>query len=130
MSQLHNLSAIHIKDINLWAHVGVLESERIHGQRFLLDLSFWLELDESSKLDKLDKSIDYSEAIKAVKKLSFEIKCLTIEYFSDQIMKSPRMALSTASIPSFPACAGAKAFQLEIPPFLDCLVETVTCNAC
>ena len=40
MSQLHNLSAIHIKDINLWAHVGVLESERIHGQRFLLDLSF------------------------------------------------------------------------------------------
>ena len=44
MSQLHNLSAIHIKDINLWAHVGVLESERIHGQRFLLDLSFWLEL--------------------------------------------------------------------------------------
>ena len=60
MSQLNKLSAIHIKDINLWAHVGVLESERIHGQRFLLDLSFWLELDESSRLDKLDKSIDYS----------------------------------------------------------------------
>ena len=86
MSQFHNLSAIHIKDIKLWAHVGVLESERIHGQSFLLDLSFWLDLDESSKLDQLDKSIDYSEAIKAVKKLSFEIKCLTIEYFSDQIL--------------------------------------------
>ena len=89
MSQFHNLSAIHIKVINLWAHVGVLESERIHGQRFLLDLSFWLELDESSKLDQLDKSIDYSEAIKAVKKLSFEIKCLTIEYFSCLLYTSP-----------------------------------------
>jgi dihydroneopterin aldolase len=45
-----------------------------------------LDLDEASKLDQLDKSIDYSEAIKAVQALSFEIKCLTIEYFSDQIL--------------------------------------------
>jgi len=86
MSQFHNLSAIHIKDINLWALVGDLGSERIHGQSFLLDISFWLDLDQSSKLDQLDKSIDYSEVIKAVKKLSFEIKCLTIEHFSDQIL--------------------------------------------
>ena len=100
MSQLHNLSAIHIKDINLWAHVGVLESERIYGQRFLLDLSFWLELDESSKLDKLDKSIDYSEAIKAVKKLSFEIKCLTIEYFSDQILNLLAVSYTHLTLPT------------------------------
>ncbi len=86
MNQLDNLSAIHIKDINLWAHVGVLESERINGQSFLLDISFWLDIDESSKLDQLDKSIDYSEVIEAVQKLSFKIKCLTIEYFSDQIL--------------------------------------------
>ena len=86
MNQFDNLSAIHIKDINLWAHVGVLDIERINGQGFILDISFWLDLDESSKFDQLDKSIDYSEAIKAVQKLSFEIKCLTIEYFSDQIL--------------------------------------------
>ncbi len=86
MSELNNLSAIHIKDLNLWAHVGVLENERIHGQSFLLDISFWLDLDESSRLDQLDQSIDYGEAIKEIKKLSFEIKCLTIEYFSDQIL--------------------------------------------
>ena len=86
MNQYPHLSAIHIKDINLWAHVGVLESERINGQSFVLDLSFWLDLDESSRLDQLDTSIDYSEAIKALQKLSFEIKCSTIEYFSDQIL--------------------------------------------
>ena len=86
MNQSHNLSVIHIRDINLWAHVGVLESERMNGQNFVLDISFWLDLDESSKLDQLDQSIDYSEVIKAVQKLSFEIKCLTIEYFSDQIL--------------------------------------------
>ncbi len=86
MNQFHNLSAIHIKDINLWAHVGVLEGERLNGQAFVLDISFWLDLDESSKLDQLEKSIDYSEAIKAIQNLSFEIKCLTIEFFSDQIL--------------------------------------------
>ena len=86
MTQLYNLSSIHIKDINLWAHVGVLKSERINGQSFVLDITFWLDLEESSKLDQLDKSIDYSEAIKAVQNLSFEIKCLTIEHFSDQIL--------------------------------------------
>ena len=86
MNQFINYSAIHIKDINLWAHVGVLESERINGQSFILDISFWLDLDESSKLDQLDKSIDYCVAIKAVQELSFEIKCFTIEYFSDQIL--------------------------------------------
>ena len=86
MNQFQKQSAIHIKEINLWAHVGVLECERINGQSFVLDISFWLDLDESSKLDRLEKSIDYSEAIKAVQKLSFEIKCFTIEYFSDQIL--------------------------------------------
>jgi len=86
MSQFQKLSAIHIKDINLWAHVGVLENERINGQSFVLDITFWLDLNEASILDQLDKSIDYSEAIKAVQKLSFGIKCLTIEYFSDQIL--------------------------------------------
>ena len=86
MNQFDNLSAIHIKDLNLWAHVGVLESERIHGQTFVLDISVWLDLDEASKFDQLEKSIDYSEAVKAVQKLSFDIKCFTIEYFSDQIL--------------------------------------------
>ena len=86
MNQFNNLSAIHIKDINLRAHVGVLESERRNGQSFVLDISFWLDLDEASKFDQLDKSIDYSEVIKVVQKLSFETKCLTIEYFSDQIL--------------------------------------------
>ena len=86
MNKFHNLSAIHIRNINLWAHVGVLESERVNGQSFILDISFWLDLDEASKFDQLDKSIDYSEVIKVVQKLSFEIKCLTIEYFSDQIL--------------------------------------------
>ena len=86
MNQFNNLSAIHINEINLWAHVGVLESERLNGQSFVQDISVWLDLDEASRLDQLDKSIDYSEAVKAVQNLSFKIECFTIEYFSEQIL--------------------------------------------
>ena len=78
--------AIHVKDINLWAHVGVLDSERINGQYFNLDFSIWLELDEASNYDDFSLSIDYRLGINAIQKLAIKVKCLTIETFSDKIL--------------------------------------------
>ncbi len=78
--------AIHVTDLELWAHVGVLEKERLHGQLFRLDFSIWLDLERSATEDNLDFSVDYALAINALQKLSFEIKCLTIEYFSNEIL--------------------------------------------
>ena len=43
---------------------------------------------------------------------------------------SPRIARSTASMATFPACAGANAFQLEIAPLRDWRVLVVRCSAC
>tara|TARA_Y100001968_G_C19450442_1_gene768177 strand:- start:6051 stop:6428 length:378 start_codon:yes stop_codon:yes gene_type:complete len=81
-----NLGAIHVYDVNLWAHVGVLEQERLHGQEFLAQFSFWLDLDKAGMQDDLSFSIDYNLAIKKVQKLSFEINCLTIEKYSETIL--------------------------------------------
>ena len=78
--------AIHVKDINLWAHVGVLESERINGQSFNLDFSIWLDLEEASKHDDFSLSIDYRLGINSIQKLAMELNCLTIEFFSDKIL--------------------------------------------
>ncbi len=86
MSSAKQLSVIHIRNINLWSHVGVLEKERIHGQSFLLDISLWLDLDEAAKLDDLKFSIDYSIVIKLIQKYSSEIKCFTIEHYSEKIL--------------------------------------------
>jgi len=83
---LLNLGVIHIYEVNLWAHVGVLAHERKSGQEFLADFSFWVNLDKASENDELSSSIDYSSAIKEVQKLSFKIKCLTIENYSEQIL--------------------------------------------
>tara|TARA_Y100001968_G_scaffold3728_1_gene3269 strand:+ start:21342 stop:21719 length:378 start_codon:yes stop_codon:yes gene_type:complete len=81
-----NSGVIHVHEVNLWAHVGVLEHERLLGQEFIADFRFWLDLDSAAVSDELSKSIDYSHAIKEVQKLSFQIHCLTIEKYSDQIL--------------------------------------------
>ena len=81
-----NLGVIHVRNINLWAHVGVLEEERLNGQDFLVDFSLWLNCDDASKYDDLSLTTDYSIAIEKLQELAFKENCLTIEKFSDQIL--------------------------------------------
>ncbi len=76
---------IHVSNINLWAHVGVLDDERLFGQSFLLDFSIWLDLDQAALLDELSLTADYSLAIKSLQELSFRVNCRTLEHFSEKI---------------------------------------------
>ena len=78
--------AIHIRELRLWAHVGVLEQERRDGQWFSLDISFWLDLSRAAAADDLASSLDYSVAIQALQGLARDIRCLTIEHFSEQVL--------------------------------------------
>ena len=78
--------AIHIRELRLWAHVGVLEQERRDGQWFSLDISFWLDLSRAAAADDLASSLDYSVAIQALQGLARNIRCLTIEHFSEQVL--------------------------------------------
>lgn len=78
--------AIHIRELRLWAHVGVLEQERRDGQWFSLDISFWLDLSRAAAADDLASSLDYSVAIQSLQALAREIRCLTIEHFSEQVL--------------------------------------------
>ena len=78
--------AIHVQELKLWAHVGVLEKERLFGQYFLLDFTLWIDLDKVSKSDKLSDTADYSKAINDLHNLAFELNCQTIEFFSEKIL--------------------------------------------
>ena len=78
--------AIHVKGLRLWAHVGVLEHERLLGQLFNVDFTLWLDLDQASEYDDLSLTADYSIAIRELQELSFQLNCLTIEHFSHQIL--------------------------------------------
>ena len=78
--------AIHVKDLRLWSHVGVLDHERLLGQWFSLDFTICLDLEKASKIDSLEATIDYSLAIEDIQQLASKQNCQTIEYFSEQIL--------------------------------------------
>ena len=78
--------AIHVKDVNLWAHVGVLEQERTFGQDFLLDFSLWFDMNRVAKEDDLSTTADYGLAISALQELASQLNCNTIEHFSELIL--------------------------------------------
>ena len=83
---MSRLDAIHIRELMLWAHVGVLEHERRDGQWFSLDITLWQDLSVAGASDDLAASLDYSRAIIALQELSRGLVCQTIEHFSDRVL--------------------------------------------
>ena len=76
-----------IKNIKLWARVGVLEEERGLGQLFKLDVYLWTDFKNCTQNDDIKKTIDYSKLVEILKYQSMKICCFTIEKYSDEILK-------------------------------------------
>ena len=77
---------IQVKGLRLWAHVGVLEQERLHGQWFDLDLELAVDLTAAAASDRLADTLDYSRLITALHSLARECSCHTLEHFSERIL--------------------------------------------
>ena len=75
-----------VRDLRLWAHVGVLEQERLHGQWFELDFSLGFDLSAAAAADALASSLDYSRAICALQRLATDVRCQTLEHFAACIL--------------------------------------------
>ncbi len=76
-----------IKDIKLWARVGVLEKERDLGQLFSLDVFLWADFKNCTQNDDIKSTVDYSKLVEILKYQSKKICCLTIEKYSNEILK-------------------------------------------
>ena len=76
-----------IKDIKLWARVGVLEEERELGQLFSLDVFLWADFENCTKNDDIKSTVDYSKLVEILKDQSKKICCFTIEKYSNEILK-------------------------------------------
>lgn len=105
-------SAIVIKQLKLWAHVGVLGWEREFGQWFELDLWLYYDLSSAALTDQIDHTINYADVINIIRKLSKLINCNTIEYFSEQIFEALEAKFGT-----FPMELELKKCDAPIPAF-------------
>ena len=78
---------LEIKDIKIWAKVGVLIDERKFGQLFSLDVTLWFDFSSCSHTDDLSSTIDYAVLINDIKTHSINFSCLTIEKYSSDILR-------------------------------------------
>ncbi|MCP9774700.1 dihydroneopterin aldolase [Cyanobium sp. HWJ4-Hawea] len=82
-------ASIVVRGLRLWAHVGVLESERICGQWFELDLQLGLDaagLAAAASSDDLASCLDYSQVVQLLQRQASSMVCRTIEHYSEQIL--------------------------------------------
>ena len=105
-------SAIIIRQLKIWAHVGVLKWERELGQWFELDLWLYYDLSSAALTDQIEHTINYADVIKTIRKLSELINCNTIEYFSEQIFE-----VLEAKFGIFPMELELKKCDAPIPAF-------------
>ena len=76
-----------VKKIKLWARVGVLKEERELGQPFCLDVFLWTDFEKCTQNDDIKSTVDYSKLVGILKGQSKKIDCLTIEKYSNEILK-------------------------------------------
>ena len=73
MNNSDSLDAIHVTDISLWSHVGVLDQERLLGQKFLLDFFLWIDMSTVVVNDNIASTADYSSAFSCIQQLSLDL---------------------------------------------------------
>ena len=55
------MDKIEIRDLEVYAHHGVLEEETALGQKFLISLELGLDTRKAGKTDALEDSVSYAE---------------------------------------------------------------------
>jgi dihydroneopterin aldolase len=61
---------IELYGIVLHGYHGVLDAERLEGQRFLVDVELDLEHEQAARSDRIEDALDYREVVARVKAVS------------------------------------------------------------
>ena len=76
---------IELHGIVLHGYHGVLEDERLHGQRFLVDVELDLEDERAAGNDSIEDAVDYREIVARVREVSDARAYHLLEAFSGAI---------------------------------------------
>jgi dihydroneopterin aldolase len=79
---------IELQGIELFGFHGVLETERRHGQRFLVDLELQLDDDTAGTAaasDRIEDAVDYRDVVDAVRDVSDARTYMLLEAFASAI---------------------------------------------
>jgi len=80
------MDKIIIENIAFYGHHGLLPEERKLGQRFIADLTLFIDLREAAKLDSINKTLDYAEALKVIEEQGKKNQFKLIEALAEKII--------------------------------------------
>jgi len=76
-----------VRDLRVWAHVGVLEQERRLGQWFSISFAIAADLSATAASDDLSAGgFDYGLGIAALQRHCRTLRCLTLEHAAEQLL--------------------------------------------
>lgn len=100
--------SVSLKGLKAWGFHGVLESERIKGQEFIVDVELFFDLSSAGSSDDLSQTIDYSviatqvvaiiegEPFQLIEKLADQIANRCLEH---KLLDSIKVAVHKPSAP-------------------------------
>ena len=115
------LDAIHIRDLMLWAHVGVLDHERRDGQWFSLDITLWQDLSLAAADDfvEMARSADGASGVLHVRAFrGVELGWRTVETMLYPLLdaRADEVGFDSQALPDQDQLAAALGTTLWEPP--------------
>lgn len=81
------LDTIIIKDLEIYAHHGVMDAEKEIGQKFIVSLELYVDLRPSGTTDNLDQTISYAQICNEVEMVLLSRKFNLIEACAEEIAR-------------------------------------------
>ncbi|MDF2997473.1 MAG: folB [Xanthobacteraceae bacterium] len=85
---------IYLRGIELFAHHGLFPEEAKLGQRFIVDIDWWLDVHPAAEHDDYAETVGYDKVFETVTKVSADQRFHIIEAFAE--------AIATAVLARFP----------------------------
>jgi dihydroneopterin aldolase len=79
------LDRIELRGLRVFARHGVLDSERVSGQEFLIDAVLWLDTRQAAGGDDLSRTVDYGALANRLVRLAEEPPVRLIETLAERL---------------------------------------------
>ena len=87
-----------IRNLELYASIGVSAAEREVGQRLLANLEVGYDLSVAGQSDEITHTISYSNLARLIQKIGTSTECRLLEYMAEQICKTILSTFPVTSI--------------------------------
>lgn len=77
---------IEIKNLEVYAHHGVLEAEKQLGQKFYIDAKLFFNVELVSFSDEIDESVDYAKVIRTIQRMVSQQSANLIESVAESVV--------------------------------------------